>query len=144
MIRIRPGIRRQDRWGRGEFDAPRGDRTHRGEDYEALPGATVYAVASGTVTKLGYAYADDLQYRYVEITAPDGFAARYMYVAPAVGLYQRVARGEELGEVQDIAARYPGITPHFHFEVRDDRGAIMHPQEYFKQSGGQHGPICSN
>ena len=131
MIRIRPKIRGEDKWGRGEFLAPRGDHKHRGEDYEAQPGAEVESVECGVVTKLGHAYADDLFYRYVEVTDAEGYAARYMYVEPSVELRQRIKCGQVLGTVQDIAARYPGIIPHFHFEVRKGRN-IIPPFEYFK------------
>jgi len=136
VIRIRPAIRGTDKWGSGAFGAPRGDRTHRGEDYEASRGARVEAVRGGEVTKLGYAYPDDLSYRYVEITDLDGCAARYMYVLPLVELHTRVEQGQPLGTVQSIARRYPGILPHFHFEVRDGGGEIIPPQEYFKRRGG--------
>ena len=53
---------RQDPAGAGHFGAPRGDRTHKGQDYCCLPGAEILApVPDGqvwSVSKWGYPYTD--------------------------------------------------------------------------------------
>ena len=132
MIKIRPPIRGEDSHGSGYYGAPRGDHKHRGLDFVALRGVGVESVSDGTVTKLGYCYNDDLSYRYVEITSAGGYVSRYLYVEPGVDLGVGVKRGDLIGEVQDIAKRYPGIIPHFHFEVRL-KGAVIPPAQYFKR-----------
>lgn len=130
MLKIRPTIRGMDNHGSGEFGAPRGDHTHRGVDFAVLPKSKVEAVTSGQVTKIGYAYSDDMQWRYVEVTDDNGFAARYFYIDPVVKYGDMIKTGDVLGSVQDIGKRYSGITPHIHFEVRDERNQITHPLDY--------------
>src|SRR5690606_19387199 len=61
-----------DHFGSGAYGASRdgGVRHHAGVDYVAEAGQAVKAPISGYVTRIGYAYADDLSFRYVEITNP--------------------------------------------------------------------------
>lgn len=134
-------------WGSGEFEAPRGSRKHKGIDIVAPVGAEVISVTNGDVTKIGFPYAQDPlgQYtnederrafylkkamRYVQITTLLGRRVRYFYVDPVVEVGDKVYPGETLGTTQDLGKVYPGITPHFHFEVMDDKGAIMNPYTY--------------
>jgi murein DD-endopeptidase MepM/ murein hydrolase activator NlpD len=111
------GLRNTDRHGSGTFGASRdgGVRFHLGRDYIALPGDTVHSPCDGKVTHIGKAYAD-ADYGSLRI-AGKGCEVRMLYVEPSVVVGQRVKMGEEIGAVQDIAARYPGITPHVHVEV---------------------------
>lgn len=112
---IIPPIRGRDAQGCGYFGAPRGDRTHKGWDFVAKPGEPVRAFMAGRVTKIGFPYADKPQFRYVEVTRPNGDKLRYFYVEPTVALNDEISADEMLGTCQDLP--YPGITPHFHFEV---------------------------
>lgn len=125
---------RNDAQGAGHYGAPRGSRTHRGVDYACPPGAGVLAVECGTVTKLGHTYADDLSYRYVEITDDLGCRARYFYVEPAVARGDYVMAGDVIGHAQDIAARYPDadrpMTNHVHFELINAAGNYTDPSAY--------------
>ena len=111
-------------WSRGVCDG--GLRHHEGVDYVAAAGQPVQAPISGYVTRIGYAYDDDLSFRYVEITNPAlRYQARVLYVSPDVAVGQTVRLGEAIGEAQSLQRRYPGITDHVHLELaRLDLGHI--------------------
>lgn len=109
--------RKPDRHGAGHYGASRGTRTHRGIDLAAQPGSLILSNVDGVVTKLGYPYADHLEYRYVEITA-GLIRHRFFYVEPLVNFGQDVAVGDIIGEVQDLSPLYEGITPHIHYEQK--------------------------
>ena len=120
--------RGRDAWGEGHWGASRGDRTHMGIDYAAVPGSTLVSPVTGQVTKIGYPYSDDLSYRYVEVTDGRGYRHRFFYVEPGVIMRQTIiAEFSALGVIQDITARYAtpkGMTPHFHYEVKDESGFV--------------------
>jgi len=134
MIKItstsEPELRKPDKWGSGHFGAPRGKRVHHGIDYQASKGSLVHSNVSGKVTKLGYPYADDLSYRYVQVTTEEGLDYRFFYLEPSVVISDLIATGDILGIVQDLGARYEGITPHFHFEVKHGN-EYLDPADYF-------------
>lgn len=109
-----------DHFGSGAYGASRdgGVRHHAGVDYAAVAGQAVKAPISGYVTRIGYAYDDDLSFRYVEITNPAlRYQARVLYVSPEVAVGETVRLGEAIGEAQTLQGRYPGITDHVHLEV---------------------------
>lgn len=120
-------IRGCDRWGCGHFGAPRGKRKHMGVDLEYAPGSPVEALTPGTVSKLGYPYADDLHFRYVEITDDAGARWRYFYVDPRVTVGQYVEAYQEIGVSQYLGLRYPGITEHVHIEIIKADGEYLDP-----------------
>jgi len=113
-----------DDWGSGDFGASRGGRTHDGVDYAAVPGTPIASPTTGTVTKIGYCYSDDLHYRYVQITDDDKRMHRLLYVEPAPGMQRGdiVYEGSIVGRAQNIAARYDEKTKHMqnhvHYEIR--------------------------
>jgi len=111
--------RGKDAYGSGHFGASRGGRGHEGVDYVAEAGQQVVAPIAGFVTRVGYAYKDSFDYRYVEITNRlTGYTARVMYVGPEVQVGQALALGEVIGRAQSLQARYPnGITNHVHLEI---------------------------
>lgn len=109
-----------DDFGSGAYGASRdgGVRHHAGVDYVAEAGQSVKAPISGYVTRIGYAYDDDLSFRYVEITNPAlRYQARVLYVSPDVAVGDTVRLGQAIGEAQTLQGRYPGITDHVHLEV---------------------------
>lgn len=110
-------IRLRDKWGAGYYGASRGSRTHNGVDFVYELNEVVHSLVEGTVTKVGYAYADDLSYRYVEVQDGSGRYCRHFYVDPSVRVGCMVFVGTAIGTAQDTGKRYPGITPHVHFEV---------------------------
>lgn len=133
MIKITPPIRGQDSQGRGEFCAPRGDHTHQGIDLACMRGSLVRSVCAGKVTKIGYPYNPEDKVkghlRYVQVTDNNGFDVRYFYIIPRVKVGDNVLTDWILGEVQGLTDIYPGITDHFHFEVKKN-GEIINPHEY--------------
>lgn len=127
-MRILPRMRGRDAQGCGYFGASRGGRAHNGIDFASCPGTPVAALSPGKVTKLGYPYADKLEFRYVEVTDPDGLRCRYFYVRPSVSVGQDVRVGDTLGTVQMLP--YAGIEQHYHFEVMKGRGEYLDPIKY--------------
>ena len=125
-------VRGLDDYGSGEYGASRGGRKHKGIDFACAPGSICLALRPGTVTKHGWAYADDAHWRYVEIQDEEGYRCRYFYVQPGADIDKRVDRGAPIGVVQDIRKRYPdGMTAHVHFEVMDrDRAVYLNPEDY--------------
>jgi len=128
MINAVLPLRGHDAWGDGSFGAPRGNHTHRGIDFACYPETLICAVCDGEVTKIGYPYADDLKYRYVQVTSGSGMKHRYFYVTPMAVVGEVIFAGDVIGASQNIAARYS--TPekpmknHVHYE-------IMFHNEYF-------------
>ena len=124
-------LRGTDPAGSGEYGASRGSRTHNGIDYTCVPGCEVLSPVDGVISKLGYPYADDLTWRYVQITDSDGLMHRLFYVEPNVGIGQKISLNMAIGIAQDITLRYPdkGMQPHIHLEVKDQAGDYIDPEE---------------
>lgn len=118
--------RKCDGHGCGHFGASRGTRKHHGIDLACKPLTLVFSPVAGTVTKLGYAYSDDLSYRYVEIS-DQGYRFRVFYVEPMVEQGQKVSKNTIIGEAQDLRDRYSGITPHLHLEIKNADGEFIDP-----------------
>lgn len=136
LILVRPfsplAIRGFDSYGGGAFGASRdgGKRVHHGLDLIAKAGTIVKSTCKGVVTKIGWPYADDLSYYYIEITTPEGYQVRHFYVLPGVRLQEPVEAGEtHLGIVQMLGLRYPKITNHIHLEIKN-KGEYIDPTPY--------------
>ena len=133
-----PNQRGRDDYGCGHFGASRGKRTHIGEDFKAEPGQLVTSDVDGECTKLGYPYGDDLSFRYVQVTNSDGSHCRYFYTSPTVAVGDSIKKGQVIGRVQDIAARYTNgkMTNHIHFEVKRG-GHALNPVKFLRDQGVQ-------
>lgn len=139
---IRPPIRGLDNHGAGHYHASRGDRLHNGVDMACYAGSEVLSICSGTITKFGRPYyKQDPQtdkdkaknnLSYVEVTDDDGLRFRYFYVShhPDLIVGDEVKTGQVLGVVQDLDYIYPGITQHFHFEIKDQQGEYYDPTNF--------------
>lgn len=118
--------RATDAYGHGWFGASRdgGTREHEGVDFVAEAGQDVVAPISGYVTKIGYAYAGDLDLKYVEITNPAlNHLARVFYVNPAVEVGDAVRLGATIGTAHSLQNAYPGgMTDHVHLELQGPDG----------------------
>jgi len=116
---------RNDAWGSGEFQAPRGDKKHKGVDYSMPVNSIVKSPVSGWVTKLGYPYKDNFFYRYVEITDHKRLKHRFFYVEPSVALKEVVYKYKPIGIAQDIQKRYTTkkkrMDNHIHYEILHGR-----------------------
>lgn len=122
-----------DGWGSGAYRASRGSRTHKGVDLMCYAGMDIDTHVTGTVTKLGYTYGDDLSYRYVEVTTDNNCRHRFFYVEPLVEVGQYVVVGDHIGEAQDIQKRYRLKKPsnymcnHIHYEILQKDGTPLNP-----------------
>lgn len=127
-----PMVVRQDRVGDGRYEAPRGDKKHRGMDFVCLPGGSVLSPVNGKITRNGYAYGDDLRWEYIEITDAAGFRHRLFYVAHNFRKGKHVHRDMLIGKAQDITQRYPrrGMKPHVHYEVIAPDGEYTNPEVF--------------
>ena len=138
---IMPPIRGQDDYGSGQYLAPRGSRKHNGVDYCCYPGSRVLSPVNGLVTKLGYAYKDDLSFRYVEVKTEFNEFIRVFYIEPTISIGYKITTNTELGISQTLQNRYPAdekhknpITDHFHvgvFELEKNKRKYINPLEYF-------------
>jgi murein DD-endopeptidase MepM/ murein hydrolase activator NlpD len=91
----------------------------------------------GTVTKLGYPYADALEYRYVQITDSEGYDVRYFYVDPIVKVGDEVNDDTIIGVAQDLHVKFDeNMTQHVHLEVKRD-GKYIDPREYLDKIASQ-------
>lgn len=119
--------RKADAYGHGEFGARRdgGARRHEGVDFVADAGQPVVAPISGYISKIGFAYADDSNLKFIEISNPAlRYAARVFYVDPQVEVGQAVRVGQPIGSHHSLERKYPGgMTDHVHLEIIDTRGA---------------------
>lgn len=124
-------VRESDPFGKGHFGAPRGSRTHNGIDFVCAQGAYLLSPVAGKVTKLGFPYADDHSFRYVQVTSADGLRHRLFYCLPTVSVGDVIDRGDPLGRVQNIAGRYntadKRMVNHVHYEVMRDDGSYVDP-----------------
>lgn len=127
MLTIITPPRDLDDFGSGHYGASRGSRTHHGVDYAALPKSRLLSPVEGVVTKLGHPYADDLGYRYVEVTDMQEFKWRFFYVKPSVIVDDIIRLNSSLGFVQDLDLRYKGITNHIHLEIKNSDGNFINP-----------------
>lgn len=136
---ITPDTRGYDPQGAGHYGASRGSRSHNGVDFVTCLNEEVKAFSGGEVTKIGYPYAPtDItkgHFRYVEITGKYGLRCRYFYVSQHVSLGDILKAGDIIGTSQSLTKVYPGITQHFHFEVKTKRGKFIDPHCYFDLIG---------
>jgi len=130
MLKLISRKRIADEWGQGSYQAPRGDRTHTGVDYVAPAGFRLLSPVEGYITKHGYPYSDDLSFRYIEVTDKNDKRHRFFYVMPSQDCGTKVHVGQILGTVQSLDQRYPKITPHVHYEIKDEDGEFINPEEY--------------
>lgn len=130
--------RGNDPTGFGHFGAKRGNRKHKGHDVLSVKGESVVSMINGTVTKIGYAYANALQFRYVEVTN-DVFKVWLMYLEHdnlKVGQY--VCEGERVGSALDIAKYHNSkrkdgkqMKNHIHIQIWKN-GVLVDPKQYLK------------
>jgi|SRR3990167_2542777 len=130
MIKAALPVRQSDKYGDGKYLASRGDRKHNGVDFACYPGTSILSNCNGLVTKIGYPYASDPSYKYVEIKDASGYSLRYFYLNPFVNKDDEVKEGQVIGTVQSLQNRYPGITGHCHLEIKDEQGKFIDPGAY--------------
>lgn len=133
MIKAILPKRGTDAWGSGHFGASRGTRSHKGIDYACYPDTVITSHVTGTVTKLGYPYSDDLSFRYVEVTDEHKLRHRWFYTEPCVKLGTSILIGDHIGQAQDIGSRYrdpskAAMINHVHYEILDESNSPIDPE----------------
>ena len=115
---------RNDRYGKGYFGASRnGGRIHEGIDLISRVGQPVFAAKSGRVIFSGDTKGYGL---CVDVLHPAGLRTRYAHLS-ALHVYEGdwVAKEQRIGKIGKTGnAENPHITPHLHFEIRDQETAL--------------------
>ena len=133
--------RGNDPTGFGHFGASRGIRKHKGHDIVSIEGESVVSMISGIVTKIGYAYAEALQFRYVQVEN-ETYKIWLMYLEPSKGIKvgEEVCKGDRVGYCLDVAEyhhnkspRKDGLKmiPHLHVQIWKN-GNLVDPSIYLK------------
>jgi peptidoglycan hydrolase-like protein with peptidoglycan-binding domain len=118
------------------WTAARGNgRVHLGVDIAAKEGNALYAVVSGTVTKVYSPASDALAGNGLRITRPDG---TYVFYAHLSALAEGIAVGTAVTAGQLVG--YVGKTgnaglPHLHLEVHPGGGSAINPYPIVKAIG---------
>jgi len=125
------------------FGAPRGTKTHEGQDIFGVKGQPLLAAADGTITWMRWGtgvrsgnllqLTDDTGwfYYYIHLNndtpGTDDGANRYdQAFADGISIGQRVKAGEVIGYLGDSGDAEP-TTPHLHFEIHKPGGAVINP-----------------
>ena len=127
------GVRGQDRWGRGQFGACRGNHSHQGVDFIARPGEEVFSPIDGNVVRTAAPYKGDARFTGVVVDGVGlwaGVQVKMFYVEGERS--GPVKAGERLGLAQNLQAKYPAITNHVHLEIRLF-GRLLSPDEAYQQ-----------
>jgi murein DD-endopeptidase MepM/ murein hydrolase activator NlpD len=135
MKLIEMPFRKCDVHGCGHWHAGRGSRLHNGIDLTCAPGTPVDSPVSGVVSKVGIVYADDHYWKYVQITS-GGYHFRLLYLEPTVSKGDIVTSDQTVGIHQALGGRYPGITEHVHFEIRNAKKESIDPTPTLLVLGG--------
>jgi len=121
---------RVDPEGDGHFGASRGKHTHEGVDYVVTHHDPVFAIMDGKITRFGYPYDGNIEYRLCEIVSGH-VEAKLMYLHPFPYLLgEEVRQGQIIGAAQSISLKYTkDMIDHIHTEVRVN-GRLVDPEEY--------------
>lgn len=126
---------RDDSAGSGAYGASRNGRVHMGVDLAVQPGSDISAPVDAIITRMGYPYADNTNYKLIELKGAGDLSPmtmKIMYVDPIPSLIgQQVPKGRTIAYAQKISDRYPnqGMTDHVHVEMRWN-GAIIDPTPF--------------
>ena len=124
-------MRGDDDWGSGAFNAPRGERKHRGIDIITSPGEEIYCPIDGRIVRVAEPYDDEPRYNGLLLAGSgswEGYEIKLFYLDGfSLG---PIEQGALMARSEDISIRYPGITNHVHLEVRRD-GDLLDPTSFF-------------
>lgn len=118
MINPTGGKIRCDTEGQGYYGAPRGNRKHKGVDFECVPGQPVFSPIDGKVIRQAYPYSSDRKYNGLLIENPS-ISIKIFYIAPfKVKIGHNVKAGDKIGIAQDISEKYSDkMKPHIHLQI---------------------------
>jgi murein DD-endopeptidase MepM/ murein hydrolase activator NlpD len=120
-------------WFGDTWQAPRGGgRLHEGVDVIAARGKLLYAVVSGTISKIYNDTPGSLSGNGLRIAQDNGTYFTYLHMdtfAEGIVLGATVTAGQVIGTV---GATGNAATPHLHFEVHPGGGAAVNPYPLIK------------
>ncbi len=121
-------------WFGDTWQAPRsGGRLHQGVDIIAPTGKLLYAVVSGTVSKIYVDRPGALAGNGLRISQDNGTYFTYLHLdrfAEGIEVGTKVTAGQVVGYVGNTGS---SATPHLHFEVHPRGGAAVNPYPLVKQ-----------
>lgn len=121
-------------WYGDTFQAPRGGgRTHEGLDIIAAKGNLLYAVVSGTISKVYTDFPGSLSGNGLRVAQDNGTYFTYLHLdalAEGIGVGTKVTAGQVVGYVGNTGN---SATPHLHFEIHPNGGAAINPYSIVKQ-----------
>jgi peptidoglycan hydrolase-like protein with peptidoglycan-binding domain len=126
-------------WFGDTWLAPRsGGRLHQGVDIIAPTGKLLYAVVSGTVSRIYIDRPGALAGNGLRIAQDNGTYFTYLHLdrfAEGIQVGTKVTAGQVIGYVGNTGA---SATPHLHFEVHPGGGAAVNPYPLVKQIDACH------
>jgi peptidoglycan hydrolase-like protein with peptidoglycan-binding domain len=121
-------------WYGDTWLAPRsGGRLHQGVDIIAPTGKLLYAVVSGTISRIYIDTPGALAGNGLRVAQDDGTYFTYLHLdrfAEGIKVGTRVTAGQVIGYVGNTGA---SATPHLHFEVHPGGGAAVNPYPLVKR-----------
>jgi murein DD-endopeptidase MepM/ murein hydrolase activator NlpD len=115
-------------WFGDTWMAPRGGgRLHQGVDIIAARGKLLYAVVSGTISKIYIDRPGALAGNGLRIAQDNGTYFTYLHLdtfAEGIAVGTKVVAGQVIGTVGSTGN---SATPHLHFEVHPGGGAAVNP-----------------
>lgn len=124
-------------WFTDTWHAPRsGGRLHVGVDIIAPKGNAIYAVVTGTITRVYLDRPGSLGGNALRLTAADGTYFHYAHMsefAPGMEVGAEVKVGQVIGYVGNTGN---SSTPHLHFEYHPSGGAAVNPYPMVKAING--------
>ncbi len=120
-------------WFGDTWQAPRsGGRLHEGVDVIAARGKLLYAVVSGTISKVYTNTPGGLSGNGVRVAEDNGTYFTYLHMdtfGPGIALGKKVTAGQVIGTVGSTGN---AGTPHLHFEIHPNGGAAVNPYPIIK------------
>lgn len=131
-------VRGQDEYGEGRYGASRSNsegnaRVHAGVDYVAETGSVLFAPFDGEYIREASPYADDERYRGMvvsRVVKGEVLSLKIFYVTPNLKAGRNFKRGDGIGVVQNLRAKYRNITNHIHVEALQ-QGKAVDPTQFW-------------
>ncbi|MEO1628099.1 MAG: M23 family metallopeptidase [Bacteroidota bacterium] len=117
---VNPLVLRNDSKGLGHFGAPRGKRKHKGLDFVAQPGQSIFSPIDGIIQRRANPYANDSRFTGCLIIGTGrhvSYSVKLFYMQPvAIGI--SVSAGDYIGKGQEISKKWgKEMLDHLHMEV---------------------------